>query len=94
MDRYLLNDILEGRDYSIWRDKINEVNKEYHDKVYYGKNGPYDYAIRCRQRLDALWNWRNYKKGTWGGIYHVSFVYFNRYCYEDRILDIKLHKNY
>ncbi len=56
MDRYLLNDILEGRDYSIWRDKINEVNKEYHDKVYYDDGYK---CLRCRRSAMLLWNWRD-----------------------------------
>ncbi len=90
MDRYLLNDILEYRDYMRWRKLIDEVNKEYHDKVYYSDIWK---CLRCQRNGLGLWHWRgtgNYY-GSKFGISHYSRAN-NRY--KCRRLNIDLPKNY
>ncbi len=99
MDRYLLNDILEERDYSTWKVLIDEVNKEYHDKLYYGTGGSNCECLRCRKCRAMLWNWRYYDiigiedddDQVW--IYNV-YINKSRCCYYYKGLDIELPKNY
>ncbi len=58
MDRYLLNDILEERSYSEWRELISQLNQEYHNKVYYGeREHAADDCLRCPRSDAYLWNW-------------------------------------
>ncbi len=54
MDRYLLIEILENRDYLDWRGLINQLNKEYHNR-YYSDNME---VIKCQRCNYVLWNWR------------------------------------
>ncbi len=91
MDRYLLNDILEYRDYMGWRAIIDKLNEEYHDKVYYGEPGKnWGECLRCRRSKTDLWNWRRGSHGE-GQISHLNYAN-NRYkCIW---LDVKLPKNY
>ena len=92
MDRYLLNDILKERSYLEWKTLINQLNQEYHDKLYYGEReyglGVINYeCLRCRKCRNMLWNWRE----VGSGICHVHYKH-NRF--EWRYLGIDLPKNY
>ncbi len=90
MDRYLLNDILEYRDYSIWRDKIDEVNKEYHDKVYYDEEWK---CLICKRSHMGIWNW----SGGRGWRHYGKYIYHS--CFKNNgrewtYSNVKLPKNY
>ncbi len=89
MDQYLLNDILEQRDHLAWRDKINKINKEYHDKIYY--EGRWK-CLRSRRSGMFLWNWRNNRRNIYGSkIYHLHCA---NNGYEWVCLYVDLPKNY
>ncbi len=91
MDRYLLNDILKERSYIEWRDKIDEVNKEYHDKIYYDEPGEiYGECLRCRISNMFLWNWRS-NDNINQRLYHN---YCANYGYKWRYSNVNLPKNY
>ena len=81
MDRYLLNDILEERDYIEWRDKIDELNKEYHRRVYYGTNMRKSICIlekreciRCQWCRYPLWDFRIERSFVFANIRHNIFT--------------------
>ena len=59
MDRYLLSEILDYRDYLEWRKLISQVNKEYHHEFYYGcvRYSSIE-CLRCRNCDLELWNHR------------------------------------
>ena len=92
MDRYLLNDILEERSYIEWRELIKEVNKEYHDKVYYGEHlRHWGECLRCRRSSINLLNWRSNNNNYRKQIYHLHCA---NNGYELVCLGIDLPKNY
>ncbi len=95
MDQYLLNDILDYNHYLVWRDKINQVNTEYHQIYYYGKS-VYNSNLnlecqQCQQCHKALWNWRTDDDLMRDSIFHVFCA---EYCYDYRDIHIKLPKKY
>ena len=100
MDRYLFTDILEHRDYIDWKTLINETNREYHDRYYYGKKR-YDYytseVIRCKRCSCILWNWRRSDVPIGSCIYNNHKGLMK--CHDDDdnmmvLIGVKLSKNY
>ena len=95
MNKYLFNDILEERSYLEWRDGIDELNKEYDDRFYYGQGEfCHSNAIRCQQCDSSLWNWRPYgcENTSINYVFHKKF--HGKICYNWRALNIHLPKNY
>ena len=91
MDQYLLNDILKKRDYMSWRDGIDELNKEYDERVYYGIYVTNEECVRCRKCHCMLWNWRNMDNNN-VCIFNVYITKYGHYYYKDTNVD--LPKNY
>ncbi len=107
MNKYLLDDILNDRDYMEWREKINQVNGEYHNKLYYCEEID-DEGVSCTCCATYLWNWRlkddidddwvrNIKFNVYGGSCRVGEGYCDGLIYCCRCsstFDINLPKNY
>ncbi len=55
MNKYVIEDILEMRDYIDWRELIKLINKEYHSGYYLDETQ----VLRCAQCGATSWNWRS-----------------------------------
>ena len=54
MNKYLMAEILEVKDYLEWKEFINKVNEEYHDNFHYDSFN----SIIWQRCHNILWNWR------------------------------------
>ncbi len=100
MDAFIFNQIINDRDYLDWKAMVGKLNKEYHDKLYYGGDRLlYDGCeyLKCKKCNIILWNWRTeeYIKN----VCKIEFVYsighiFLDDCFAYKMLSITLPKNY
>ena len=98
MDRYLLNDILEKRDYMRWRIKIDKLNQEYHQRYKLHRMIDKRDCVMCRHCRFAVWNWRRMPNEYSDRIIHIYNECPIISCFESykcfRWLNVYLPKNY
>ncbi len=74
MNKYLIDEILETKDYLEWKAFINKVNEEYHKKFYCCSG-----VIYCQFCKTHIWNWR-----TWGRNDTIYYIYDTPWCCHDK----------